>query len=71
MSEPATTTTREPEAGGPLVQAWRRWRQRRAASAFLRRWARLPPHRQLVTFIALLDRHPELRKAMRAALRAR
>jgi hypothetical protein len=62
---------RTPERSGFVLQAWLRWDRRRAIARFRRQWYCLTPHEQLGLFIGMLDRHPELRKAMRSALRVR
>jgi hypothetical protein len=51
---------------GSLVDRWRKRRQLRRLQAA---WQALAPHEQLVNFIDILNRHPQLRKAMREALR--
>lgn len=51
--------------------AGRTWRQRRELHRFQKDWAKRTPHEQLAAFINILDRHPDLRKAMKEALRLR
>lgn len=47
----------------------RSWRQRWMLFKFALGWATKTPHEQLAAFINILDRHPDLRKAMKQALR--
>jgi hypothetical protein len=43
-------------------------RRRKIIESYARAFIRKTPHEQIYIYIALLDRHPELRKAMRTAL---
>lgn len=51
---------------------WRLWirnyKTRKAIRAYSRHWQKMAPHQQLLVYVALMHQHPELRKAMRAAL---
>lgn len=49
--------------------AGRTWRQRLELRKFNKDWAKRTPHEQLAAFINILDRHSDLRKAMKEALR--
>lgn len=51
--------------------AGRTWRQRRQLRKFNKSWSKCTPHEQLAAFINILDRHPDLRRAMKEALRLR